>query len=107
MAREEGHITRALFERNLAAKLKMPLFATDIGPLLAAGYRWDIHECAKRAYIKGHKRFPRCGRSCSGDFYAGRGMPVKKEKPASGTVPSPANDNAAPEREEEGRKPEG
>ena len=38
-AREEGHITRALFERNLAAKLKMPLFAADIGPLLAAGYR--------------------------------------------------------------------
>ena len=44
MAQEEGHITRALFERNLAAKLKMPLFAADIGPLLAVGYRWDIHD---------------------------------------------------------------
>ena len=32
---------------------------------------------------------------------------MKTEEPASGTVPSPANDNATPEREEEERKPEG
>ncbi len=47
MAQEGGNITRALFERNLAAKLKMPLFAADIGPLLAIGYRWDIHEAVE------------------------------------------------------------
>lgn len=47
MEREEANITRALFERNLAAKLKMPLFAADIGPLLATGYRWDIQEAAE------------------------------------------------------------
>ena len=58
MAREEGHITRALFERNLAAKLKMPLFAADIGPLLAAGYRWDIHEAAEDVSSQLLERLP-------------------------------------------------
>ena len=35
-------VTRALFERNLAAKLKDPRFTGDIGALLAPGYTWDI-----------------------------------------------------------------
>ena len=58
MAQEEGHITRALFEHNLAAKLKMPLFAADIGPLLAVGYRWDIHEAAKDVSLQLIERLP-------------------------------------------------
>ena len=42
MDRGGHHITRELFERNLAAKLDDPLFTVDIGPLLAPGYSWDI-----------------------------------------------------------------
>jgi predicted nucleotidyltransferase component of viral defense system len=39
---EEGHhITRALFEENLAEKLKDPTFLADISPLLSDGYKWD------------------------------------------------------------------
>ena len=40
--RHGGHtISRALFEKNLADKLKDPGFLADIGPLLSDGYRWD------------------------------------------------------------------
>ena len=40
-----GHpVTRALFERNLSAKLRDPQFSADIGPLLAYGHRWDLTE---------------------------------------------------------------
>ena len=42
MDKEEGRITRALFERNLAGKVTMPQFAADIGPMLAPGYEWDM-----------------------------------------------------------------
>jgi len=41
------HVTRALFEQNIDAKLTDRQFATDIGPLLAPGYRWDMEEAAK------------------------------------------------------------
>lgn len=38
----EGHtITRALFEKNLALKMRDPTFLADISPLLSAGYEWD------------------------------------------------------------------
>jgi hypothetical protein len=36
-----------MFERNLAAKLRMPEFAADIGPLLAPGYDWNMEEAAR------------------------------------------------------------
>lgn len=41
MKNEEKHVTRALFERNLAEKLESPQFSADIRPLLASGYTWD------------------------------------------------------------------
>ena len=41
------HVTRALFDRNIATKLSDPQFATDIGPLLSHGYRWDVEQRAK------------------------------------------------------------
>jgi predicted nucleotidyltransferase component of viral defense system len=42
-----GHrVTRALFERNLDAKLRDPQFVADIGPLLATSYVWDIDAAA-------------------------------------------------------------
>lgn len=41
MAKDEGRFTRALFERNLAAKVTMPQFTAEIGPMLAPGYDWN------------------------------------------------------------------
>ncbi len=41
-----GRVTRAMFERNLAAKLAQKQFAADIGPLLAAGHKWEIGAAA-------------------------------------------------------------
>ena len=42
-----GHpVTRAMFERNLNAKLRDPQFTADIQPLLAPGFTWDIDEMA-------------------------------------------------------------
>ena len=35
-------MTRAQFEKNIAAKLDDPEFAADIGPLLASVFTWDI-----------------------------------------------------------------
>ena len=43
----DGHrVTRAVFEANLAAKLRDPIFNADIGPLLAPGTSWDLEEAA-------------------------------------------------------------
>lgn len=44
----EGHrVTRAQFERNLAGKFRNPQFIADIGPLLAAAYKYDRNEAAE------------------------------------------------------------
>lgn len=42
------HVTRALFEENLAAKLENKLFSSDIGPLLREGYDWNLDAMAER-----------------------------------------------------------
>jgi len=47
MNRDGQRVTHAIFEANLAAKLRDPLFIADIGPLLASGHRWDIEEAAR------------------------------------------------------------
>jgi len=52
MEKEEGRITRAMFERNLAAKLRMPEFAADISPLLASGYGWNMEEAARSVSVR-------------------------------------------------------
>lgn len=45
--REGGHrVTRAMFEENLAAKMKDQRFLSDIPPLLAAGQTWDANEAS-------------------------------------------------------------
>lgn len=46
MKHEDHKITRALFEKNLAEKLKDSEFTADIGPLLAHGFSWDIETAA-------------------------------------------------------------
>ncbi len=40
-------VTRALFEKNLAGKLRDPDFGADVGPLLAAAYKWNIKAAAQ------------------------------------------------------------
>jgi predicted nucleotidyltransferase component of viral defense system len=47
MARSGHQITRALFERNIADKMRDPQFTSDISPLLAAGYSWNIQTAAE------------------------------------------------------------
>lgn len=45
--REAGHrVSRAQFERNLAAKIEDTVFIADMTPLLRAGAAWDLHEAA-------------------------------------------------------------
>jgi hypothetical protein len=46
MSRDGQKVTRAQFEKNIAGKLHDPEFGTDIGPLLSAGYTWDIKTAA-------------------------------------------------------------
>ena len=46
MTREGHRVTRAQFEQNLSGKLQDPRFTGDIGPLLAAGFQWDIGKAA-------------------------------------------------------------
>ena len=44
----EGHrVTRAQFERNLARKFRNAQFIADIGPLLAAAYKYDREKAAE------------------------------------------------------------
>ena len=47
MKNEGKHVTRALFERNLAAQRKSAQFSADIAPLLASGYTWDKDRAAE------------------------------------------------------------
>ncbi len=57
--RRGGHkVTRPQFEKNLALKLRDPQFATDIGPLLAAGFTWDIKTAAPAISSRLIQRLP-------------------------------------------------
>lgn len=47
MKRGGDHVTRALFERNMADKLRDPRFDADIVPLLAPGCLWNMEESAR------------------------------------------------------------
>ena len=47
--RHGGHtVTKKQFEDNIAAKLQDKNFASDIGPLLAAGYEWDLNTMSEK-----------------------------------------------------------
>ena len=48
MERGGVRVTRAMFERNLAGKLRDPLFSADLDPLLAHGFRWNPENAARR-----------------------------------------------------------
>jgi predicted nucleotidyltransferase component of viral defense system len=44
----EHTVTKKQFEDNIAAKLQDNNFASDIGPLLAAGYEWDLNSMSEK-----------------------------------------------------------
>lgn len=45
--KEEGHeVSRAQYEKNIAAKLHDPEFVADISPLLSDGFTWDTKTAA-------------------------------------------------------------
>lgn len=48
MRRENTHVTRALFERELAKKLASPGFRADIATMLPAGHTFDVDAAAAR-----------------------------------------------------------
>lgn len=47
MTRVGGRVTRAMFERNLVAKLRDPRFSADLSALLTPGYQWQPAEAAR------------------------------------------------------------
>jgi predicted nucleotidyltransferase component of viral defense system len=66
MSRDEHHVTRAQFERNIELKLRDPQFNADIGPLLADGYAWDSESAGASVLSRLIARLP-------GDPWKGRG----------------------------------
>jgi len=58
MKREGRKVSRAQFEKNVAAKLLDPEFTADIGPLLAAGFAWDIKTAAPAVSLRLIERLP-------------------------------------------------
>lgn len=52
------HVTRALFEQNMATKLGDRQFAADIGPLLAPGYDWTPEHAARTVSSRLIARLP-------------------------------------------------
>jgi len=58
MSRDGHRVTRAQFEKNIAGKLSDPEFAADIGPLLAAGFDWNIKTAARIVLSRLIRRLP-------------------------------------------------
>ncbi len=48
MEHEEGRVSRAQYEQNIADKMESPQFTADISPLLASGYTWNMVEAAQK-----------------------------------------------------------
>lgn len=51
-------VTRAMFEQNLVAKKKDPIFTTDMTPLLAPGHAWDFDDAFDRVWTVLVARLP-------------------------------------------------
>jgi predicted nucleotidyltransferase component of viral defense system len=50
MEADGAKVTRAMFEQNLAAKKKDPIFTADMTPLLAHGQAWDFDDAFDRVW---------------------------------------------------------
>jgi hypothetical protein len=46
MDHEDHKVSRSRFQDNVAAKLEDRNFVSDIGPLLASGYEWNLDRLA-------------------------------------------------------------
>ena len=49
---ENKHISREMFEENLANKMKSILFTEDINPILSDSINWDIYLAAEEVKSK-------------------------------------------------------
>lgn len=58
MRRENTHVTRALFERELAKKLAAPGFRRDMAAMLPAGHTFDVDAAAARVQSELLSRLP-------------------------------------------------
>lgn len=58
MRRENTHITRAFFERELVKKLATPGFRVDTAAMLPAGYTFDVDAAATRVKTELLSRLP-------------------------------------------------
>ena len=52
MEADGATVTRAMFEQNLAAKKKDPIFRADMTPLLAQGQTWDFDDAFERVWTQ-------------------------------------------------------
>lgn len=50
MEADGAKVTRAMFEQNLAAKKKDPVFTADMRPLLAHGQAWDFDDAFEQVW---------------------------------------------------------
>jgi hypothetical protein len=58
MRRENTHVTRAFFERELAKKLVTPSFRVDTAAMLPVGYTFDLDAAANRVQAELLSRLP-------------------------------------------------
>jgi hypothetical protein len=58
MSADGARVTRAMFEQNLTAKKKDPIFTADMTPLLAHGQAWDFDEAFNRVWTELVVRLP-------------------------------------------------
>jgi predicted nucleotidyltransferase component of viral defense system len=58
MNEEDGRVTRAVFEQNLAAKKVDKVFTADLTPLLASGEKWNFDAAYDRVWRELVGRLP-------------------------------------------------
>ena len=65
MEADGAKVTHAMFEKNLAAKKKDPIFTADMTPLLAHGQAWNFDGAFEQVWTRLVARLP--GESWKGD----------------------------------------
>jgi predicted nucleotidyltransferase component of viral defense system len=58
MEADDAKVSRAMFEQNLAAKRKDPIFTADMTPLLAHGQAWSFEDAFERVWSRLVARLP-------------------------------------------------
>jgi predicted nucleotidyltransferase component of viral defense system len=81
MGADGTSVTRAMFERNLAAKRRDPIFTADITPLLAPGETWNLDEAFERVQHDLVARLP------GAPWKGARGSASRARRPFGGEEP--------------------